>query len=83
MAIAAGGGLVFLLEMLDGTIRSNADIAKLIDSHLIVSIPFITTKADLVRQKTRKIMVAIGCSVGVVLAGVVAAIYLLPKFGLL
>ena len=64
MAIAAGGGLVFLLEMLDGTIRRNADIAKLIDSHLIVSIPFITTKADLVRKKSRKIMVAIGCSVG-------------------
>ena len=83
MAIAAGGGLVFLLEMLDGTIRRNADIAKLIDSHLIVSIPFITTKADLVRKKTRKLIVAIGCSVGVVLAGLVAAIYLLPKFGLL
>jgi malonyl CoA-acyl carrier protein transacylase len=69
--------------MLDGTIRRNADLAKLIDSQLIVSIPFITTKADLYRQKVRRIVVAVGCSVGVVLAGVVAAIYLLPKFGLL
>ena len=83
IALAAGGGLVFLLEMLDGTIRRNADLAKLIDSQLIVSIPFITTKADLYRQKVRRIVVAVGCSVGVVLAGVVAAIYLLPKFGLL
>ena len=83
LAIAASGGLVVLLEMMDSTIRSAADITKLIDGHLIVSIPFITTKADLVRQKTRKILVAIGCSVGVALAGVVAAIYLLPKFGLL
>ena len=83
MAMAAGGGLVFLLEMLDGTIRRNADLAKLIDSQLIVSIPFITTKADLYRQKVRRIVVAVGCSVGVVLAGVVAAIYLMPKFGLL
>jgi uncharacterized protein involved in exopolysaccharide biosynthesis len=83
VAIAAGGGLVFLLEMLDGTIRRNADLAKLIDGQLIVSIPFITTKADLYRQKIRRIMVAVGCSVGVVLVGVVAAIYLLPKFGLL
>jgi uncharacterized protein involved in exopolysaccharide biosynthesis len=81
MAIAAGGGLVFLVQMLDGTIRRNADIAKLIDSQLIVSIPFITTKADLIHQKFRRTMVAIGCSVGVVLAGLVAAIYLLPKFG--
>jgi uncharacterized protein involved in exopolysaccharide biosynthesis len=83
IALAAGGGLVFLLEMLDGTIRRNTDLAKLIDSQLIVSIPFITTKADLYRQKVRRIMVAVGCSVGVVLVGVVAAIYLLPKFGML
>ena len=83
MAMAAGGGLVFLLEMLDGTIRRNADLAKLIDGQLIVSIPFITTRADLYRQKIRRIVVAVGCSVGVVLVSVVAVIYLLPKFGLL
>jgi uncharacterized protein involved in exopolysaccharide biosynthesis len=83
LAIAAGGALVFALEMFDGTIRRNADIAKLIDSHLIVSIPYISTKAEVLRQKSRRIKLAIGCSVGVVLAGLGAAIYLLPKFGLL
>ena len=51
LAIAAGGGLVFAFEMFDGTIRRNADIAKLIDSQLIVSIPYITTKAETLRQK--------------------------------
>ena len=70
LAIAAGGGLVFALEMFDGTIRRNADIAKLIDSQLIVSIPYISTKAEVLRQKSRKIRLAIGCSVGVVLAGI-------------
>ena len=83
LAMAAGGGLVLLLEMLDGTIRRNADLAKLIDGQLIVSIPFITTRADLYRQKIRRIVVAVGCSVGVVLVSVVAVVYLLPKFGLL
>jgi len=83
LAIAAGGGLVLALEMFDGTIRRNADIAKLIDSHLIVSIPYISTKAEVLRQKSRKIRLAIGCSVGVVLAALGAAIYLLPKFGLI
>ena len=83
LAIAAPGGLVFLLEMLDGTIRRNADLAKLIDSQLIVSIPFITTKADLFAKRSAGLWLAIGCSLGVVLVGVVAAIYLLPKFGLL
>ena len=83
LAIAAGGGLVFALEMFDGTIRRNADIAKLIDSQLIVSIPYISTKAEVLRQKSRRIKLAIGCSVGVVLAALGAAIYLLPKFGLI
>jgi uncharacterized protein involved in exopolysaccharide biosynthesis len=82
MAIAAGGGLVFALEMFDGTIRRNADVAKLVDSHLIVSIPYISTKAEALRKKSRKIMLAIGSSVIVVLVGLGAAIYLLRKFGL-
>jgi uncharacterized protein involved in exopolysaccharide biosynthesis len=82
MAIAAGGGLVFALEMFDGTIRRNADVAKLVDRHLIVSIPYISTKAEALRKKSRKIMLAIGSSVIVVLVGLGAAIYLLRKFGL-
>jgi uncharacterized protein involved in exopolysaccharide biosynthesis len=82
MAIAAGGGLVFALEMFDGTIRRNADIAKLIDGHLIVSIPYISTKAETRRQKSRKITLAFGSSMVVVLLGLGAAIYLLRKFGL-
>jgi uncharacterized protein involved in exopolysaccharide biosynthesis len=81
-AIAAGGGLVFAFEMFDGTIRRNADVAKLVDSHLIVSIPYISTKAEALRQKTRKITLAIGSLVIVVLFGLAAAIYLLRKFGL-
>lgn len=83
LAIAAGGGLVFALEMFDDTIRRNADITKLIDSQLIVSIPYISTKAEVLRQKSHRIWLAIGCSVIVVLAGLAAAIYLLRKFGLL
>ena len=82
MAIAAGGGLVFALEMFNGTIRRNADIAKLIDSQMIVSIPYITTKAEVLRNKSRKIILTIGSSVIIVLVGLGVAIYLLRKFGL-
>ena len=82
LALAAAGGLVFAFEMFDGTIHRNADVAKLVDSHLIVSIPYITTKAEVIRQKSRRIKLAIACAVIVVLVGVAAAIYLLPKFGL-
>ena len=82
MALAAAGGLVFALETFDGTIRGVADIAKLIDSHLIAPIPYITTKSEVVRQKARRIKIAIGGSVVAVLGGLGAVIYLL-QFGLL
>jgi uncharacterized protein involved in exopolysaccharide biosynthesis len=82
LAIAAGGGLAFAFEMLDDTIRRNADIAKLIDSQLIVSIPYITTKAETVRNKSRKIWFVLAVSLCVLLVGAVAAIYLSRKLGL-
>jgi uncharacterized protein involved in exopolysaccharide biosynthesis len=83
LAVAAGTGLAFAFEALDGTIRHNADIAKLIDSQLLVSIPYISTKAETLRQKSRRLKLAIACSVGIVLAGLGAAIYLLSKFQLI
>jgi uncharacterized protein involved in exopolysaccharide biosynthesis len=82
LAIAASGGLVFAFEMLDGTLRSNADIAKLVDSHLIVSIPYISTKAELARKKSRKIMLVILFAAFFLLGCLGSVIYLSRKFGL-
>ena len=53
LALAAGGGLVFLLEFADKSIRRASDIFSIVDSHLVVAIPFITTGVELRRQKTR------------------------------
>src|SRR5205823_6544144 len=53
LALAAGGGLIFLLEMLDSTIRRSADIYSLVDSQLVVSVPYITTKDEQLRSKRR------------------------------
>src|SRR5450631_3423301 len=53
LALAAGGGLTFLLEMLDATIRRSADIYNIVDSQLVMSIPYIITKGEQLRSKRR------------------------------
>jgi uncharacterized protein involved in exopolysaccharide biosynthesis len=52
-AFAAGAGLVFLLEMLDMTIRRSTDIYSIVDSQLVVAIPYITTKSEQLQSKRR------------------------------
>jgi uncharacterized protein involved in exopolysaccharide biosynthesis len=51
LALAAGGGLVFLLEFADKSIRRTSDIFSIVDSRLVVAIPFIVTQAELKRQR--------------------------------
>jgi uncharacterized protein involved in exopolysaccharide biosynthesis len=52
-ALAAGAGLVLLLEMLDMTIRRSADIYSIVDSQLVVAVPYITTRREQTRSKRR------------------------------
>jgi uncharacterized protein involved in exopolysaccharide biosynthesis len=52
-ALAAGAGLVVLLEMMDMTIRRSTDIYSLVDSQLVVAIPYITTKSEQIQSKRR------------------------------
>jgi uncharacterized protein involved in exopolysaccharide biosynthesis len=51
LGVAAGVGLTLLLEMLDGTIRRSSDIYSLIDSHLVVTVPYIITAGEQHRSK--------------------------------
>jgi uncharacterized protein involved in exopolysaccharide biosynthesis len=53
LALAAGGGLVFLLEFADKSIRRSSDIFNLVDSRLVVAIPLITTQAELQRHRSQ------------------------------
>jgi uncharacterized protein involved in exopolysaccharide biosynthesis len=53
LAFAAGGGLTVLLEMLDTTIRRSADIFSIVDSQLVVPVPYIVTKVEQLRSKRR------------------------------
>ncbi len=52
-AFAAGAALVLLLEILDMTIRRSADIYGLIDSQLVVVVPYIATRGEQLRNRRR------------------------------
>ena len=69
-------------EMLNPAIRRSSDINSLIDSHLIVSIPYISTRNELHRKK-RKLVYWLGALAVVVLVGLTAMFFVLPPPDLL
>ncbi len=78
-AVAAmlGIGTVVAAELFDGSIRGRHQLSGVVDGHLIVSVPYITTHADIVRARSRIIFGAV--SVVLLLAalgGLAAAIVL-------
>ena len=81
-AMMAGGGLLVAVEMADKSIRRTADVASILDSHLVVSIPYITTKSE-IRRKRRKLVVWLLLLLAVFAAGVTFAYYYLPPLDIL
>src|SRR6266480_6136186 len=82
LALAAGGGLVFLLEIADKGIRRSSDIFGGVDSRLVVAIPYITTKVELQRRKLRT-TVLIGIALAFVVGALVAAYFFMPPLDLM
>lgn len=81
-AFAAGGGLVFLLEMIDNSIRRTNDLYKVVDSRLVIAIPYITTKSEL-RQHKKRTMVAAAAAIGFLIIGAIVANEFLPPIDLM
>jgi uncharacterized protein involved in exopolysaccharide biosynthesis len=71
----AGMGTVFTAEALDRSIRGVRELAGVVDSHLIVAIPYISTRAETL-QKKRRFMLMLGGLATILLAGFGAALYL-------
>jgi len=65
LALMTGAGLAFIVEIADKGIRRSSDLFALVDSKLIVSIPYIVTASELRRSRRR-----------LILAGFVAVIFL-------
>ena len=82
VAAAAGGGVVFLLEALQSTIYRTSDLLRIADSHLVVTLPYITTEAETQRRKT-KLVLMIGVTVFVILIAAVVALFFLPPLDIL
>ena len=82
LAFAAGGGLVFLLELADKSIRRSSDIYSVVDSRLVIAIPYITTKAEL-RRTRRRTMVLIGAAFALIFAVLIATYFLMPPLDLI
>jgi uncharacterized protein involved in exopolysaccharide biosynthesis len=81
-ALMTGSGLVVASEALNPAIRRSTDLLKLIDGHLIVAIPNISTQGELARKKRRTLLYVIGLTV-VVLLGLIAIYFVLPPLDIL
>lgn len=77
LALMAGGGLVGALEMFDTTIHRGDDLFKLVDRHMVVAIPYISTHAEELLQK-KKQKLALGVSAGVAVGLLLVAFFLVP-----
>jgi uncharacterized protein involved in exopolysaccharide biosynthesis len=81
LAIAAGGGVLFAAEALDGSIRHGHELAAVAHGRLIVSIPYIATKAE--RLRRRSLFAVFGGVLGIaVLAGVAGFLFFGPPIDL-
>jgi uncharacterized protein involved in exopolysaccharide biosynthesis len=76
-AVMAGFAGVFAVEMFDRTIRGSLDLLKVVDGNLLVAIPYISTRAELRRKKSKIALVTL-ISIVVVL-GALAAVHFLVR----
>jgi uncharacterized protein involved in exopolysaccharide biosynthesis len=82
LALMAGAGLALVAELADKGIRRSSDIFGVVDSQLVISIPYITTASETRRRKRRIILAVLVCII--VLAGaLVAAYFFLPPLDLM
>ncbi len=59
LAAALGAGTVMAVELLDGSIHSRHQLSEVVDSHLMVSIPYLTTNSDIIRTRLRRATVVL------------------------
>jgi uncharacterized protein involved in exopolysaccharide biosynthesis len=81
LALLAGTGAVFVAESLDTSIRSSRELTSVANGGLIVSIPYIATRAETLRRKGKAALVA-GVFCALLLAGFVGALFFGPPIDL-
>jgi uncharacterized protein involved in exopolysaccharide biosynthesis len=76
LAIVAGFGAIMATETLDKSVRHSHDLLDVADGRLIVSIPYIATRAESFRRKTRSAVF-----LGVIFAALVLAVAAFALYG--
>jgi capsular polysaccharide biosynthesis protein len=56
LAGVIGAGCVFAVEMLDGSIRGSRDLIRVVDRHLMVTIPYLATPGEQYRKRRNLIL---------------------------
>jgi hypothetical protein len=76
-ALSAMGGLasVMIAQALDKSIHASQDLAGVVDSRLVVSIPYIKTATE-ERRKRRKMILLVGTVAIIILGALAVAFYL-------
>ena len=74
-AAMAGFAGVFIIELIDKTIRNSSDLMAVANNQLIVAIPYIVTKAELNSKKSRTFYIA-GTLIAVLLGALIAVHFL-------
>ena len=82
LALMAGAGLALVAELADKGIRRSSDIFGVVDSQLVVSIPYITTSSE-TRRRKRRIILAVLLCITVLVGALVAAYFFLPPLDLM
>ena len=75
LAGAIGFACLVLAEKLDNSIRSSRELVGVIDSQLVIALPYITTAGEIARRKRRMILIWSGLVIFLFI-GLAAALYI-------
>ncbi|OCX66402.1 hypothetical protein BFP70_05095 [Thioclava sp. SK-1] len=76
--IMAGLGLIAVLEMLSTTIKRSSDLSRALDITPLATIPYLTTKTESRRRRTRQIALTAGIGIAIPVAVWVIHSYYMP-----
>ena len=82
LGLMAAGGFVSAAEALNPAIRRTTDLFSIVDSHLIVSIPYISKLGE-VRRRRNLILLTTGILTAIVVAALIAGFFILPPIDVL
>jgi uncharacterized protein involved in exopolysaccharide biosynthesis len=72
-AVMLGIGAVIAAELFDGSIRGRHQLSGVVASHLLISVPYIATRGDIVRTRLRVVVGAVSVVILVAALGGLAA----------